>query len=176
MKSDPNDDQPPSPGESFAAPGGSIVHLQLTGDQFALEVTTGANAKPTTLEIGSMQRLLKILAHEPASATELEAAISEIEDMLTPAIRAMPTQAQLVAAPVLFDPLLKALGRVRGLTTHLEVSMVEEVFGRLVSLAHGTPASLLEIPESRNFAATVLVLRELMHHAGIPTVLCQTHT
>jgi len=48
----------------------------------------------------------------------------------------------------------------------LDVDTVEEVFNRLVDVAYGTPASRLEVPETREFAATVLFLRELMHHGN----------
>ncbi|MBL8830560.1 MAG: hypothetical protein JNM18_26540 [Planctomycetaceae bacterium] len=55
-------------------------------------------------------------------------------------------------------------------TVELEISTVEDVFGRLASVAYGAPATQLGIPESRSFAAAVLVLRELMHHAGFASV------
>lgn len=147
-----------------------IVRLQFAGDRIALEVTASGGTAPTTLDVGSLQRISAILVHEPATAQEIEAAIAEIEDMLTPAIRKLPKPATLMASVALFRTLPQILGRPEVNPAQLEVSTVEEVFGRLASVAYGTPATQMGIPESRSFAAAVLVLRELMHHAGFPSV------
>jgi hypothetical protein len=149
---------------------GPIVRLQLGGERISFDVTAGGGAAPVTLDVGSMERLCGILAHEPATAQEIETAIAEIEDMLTPAIRTLPKGAELVTSASGFQALRQVLALSHVGNAQVEVSMVEDVFGRLAAVAYGTPANQMKIPESRSFAAAVLVLRELMHHAGFPSV------
>ena len=168
---DANGDRNPLDVLASIVQGEPNVRLQFVGNRIALEVTTSAKSAPTTLEVGSFQRLFEILVHEPATANEIEAAIAEIEDMLMPAIRALPKHGHLMTLASPFDALLQAVGRPDADTVQLEISTVEDVFGRLASVAYGTPATQLGVPESRSFAAAVLVLRELMHHAGFGSVL-----
>lgn len=115
------------------------VDLQMTGDRIALEVTAG-DTPPTLLEVGSFQRLLQVIAHEPATAGELENAIAEIEEMLMPVIRMLPKRGNLVTSASVFCALPQVVGRAGADQTPLEIATVEEVFGRLAALAYGTPA------------------------------------
>ncbi len=118
----------------------------------------------TTLQAGSMQQILSHLQSEPATAFELEAAIATIEEKLMPVISSLPEHRSLVTSE-------SVINQIAGLASdtnesRLEVTDVERLFNRLVDVAYGTPATILGIPESREFAAALLYLRELMHHAG----------
>jgi len=52
----------------------------------------------------------------------------------------------------------------------MEIAEVERLFNFIVDVAYGTPAKMLGVPENREFAAALLYLRELMHHAGFSSV------
>ncbi len=137
---------------------------------FARSLVSANSFAPTIIEIGSLPRLLDILTHEPATESELESAIAEIEDMLTPAIRSLPKPGNLVISSPELREVVKVVGRRTDENVRLDISTVEDVFSRLAAVAYGTTATLLGISEHRRFAATVLVLRELMHHAGFASV------
>lgn len=118
----------------------------------------------TTLQAGSMQHILRHLQSEPPTAFELEAAIATIEEELMPVIPSLPEHRSLVTSE-------SVINQIAGLSSgrdelRLEVTDVERLFNRLVDVAYGTPAKMLGVPESREFAAALLYLRELMHHAG----------
>lgn len=159
-----------APGPISSDHGDALVKLQIGGDRIAVVVARTRSSTPTRLDAGSLERLFAILAHEPATERELESAIAEIEDLLTPVIRALPARRSLVASASEFPELVALKGSRLGEQTDLDVATVEEVFGRLAAMAYGTPASQVGIPEHRRFTATTLVLRELMHHAAFASV------
>ena len=48
----------------------------------------------------------------------------------------------------------------------IDLATVERQFNRLVDVANGRPALTEGLPPRATFAANLLILRELMHHAG----------
>ncbi len=120
------------------------------------------------LKVGSMQHIKHHIQSEPATAIELEAAIASIEDELEPVIPSLPAHRTLVTSELLFQ-------KIAGIASDKDVSNfkvddVERLFNCLADVAYGTPAKLLGIPENREFAAGLLFLRELMHHANFSTI------
>lgn len=105
----------------------------------------------------------------PPSTYALETAIAAIEDSLMPAIPALrhyPLELLQGEGRYLHE-LATVVGH--GLSRHvlrLSIDELERVFNRVVDVAAGMPARSVQIPESLGFVATVLVLREVMHHAG----------
>lgn len=149
----------------------STVRLHISGEEIALEVASAANAhSPIRLPVGSFPQLLEVLKHEPATAMEIETAIADVEEMLMRVIATLPKPGKLVTSSSVFCALAEVLGHATGSPVELEIAQVEEVFNRLASVAFGTPASHVGVPENRSFAAAVIVLRELMHHAGFVSV------
>ena len=118
------------------------------------------------LEIGSLPGILELLRHEPATPAELEQAIEKIEDELMPLLRSLPAKRRLVTCA----PEVREIARVAGLAgqsdLRLETATVELLFNRLADAAHGAPSARLGIPPGRVFAATLLLLREVLHHGG----------
>jgi len=47
---------------------------------------------------------------------------------------------------------------------------MEQLFSRLAAIVSGRPASTDVLPTDNKFAATLLVLREVMHHLGFMDV------
>lgn len=150
---------------------GPITRLNLDGDRITLEVSDGNPPRPATLEAGSLQRVLARLRHQPATPEELEAAISDIEDDLMPVIRLLPTQSCLVTSA----PQVWRIARIAGLDdasdARLQIATVEALFNRLADVAYGTPPETLAMPADRAFAATLLLVRELLHHGGFASIL-----
>jgi hypothetical protein len=150
---------------------GPVTRLHLDGDHITLEVLSGGDSPHSTaLEVGSLRSILAHLRHEPATADELEAAIATIEDRLMPIISLLPTRRCLVtSAPAVCD-IAKVVGVNDTHGLHLDIATVERLFNRLADTAYGTPAAQYGIPASRDFAAALLMLRELLHHAGFESV------
>ena len=141
----------------------TVTRLQFAGDRIALE-TPGSG----TLEIGSLQEILQLLRHEPATAAELEAAIAHVEDRLMPVVRLLPAERRLATSASEVRGIAKAAGLDNA--AELTTEAVELMFNRLADVAYGTPAARLGLPPTRAFAASLLLLRELLHHGGFDAV------
>jgi len=122
------------------------------------------------IRAGNIRTILKNLKHEPAEAVDLEAAIADIEDQLMPRIKELPKNRCLVTSEQAFWNIAHVAGLNSGDKLQLDVETVEEIFNRLVDVAYGIPALRLNVPENREFAANVLFLRELMHHANYTSI------
>jgi hypothetical protein len=103
------------------------------------------------------------LKHDPPSPLELENAIAAIEDGIAAARIAVPGASAAESA----DPFLREIAALAGLPAQGQAALsreaVEQVFQRLASRAPGLPAG-------PRFAATLLILRELMHHLRIASL------
>lgn len=152
--------------------GGPVIILDRKNGRFILEVVYDSESKSqSTYMAGNIQSILANLKHEPAEAVEIESAIADIEEQLMPVIKNLPERRCLVTSGQTFWEIAKVAGLNGEDKNELNVETVEEIFNRLVDVAYGTPARMLNVPEGREFAASVLFLRELMHHAGINTIL-----
>jgi len=154
---------------------GPVTILHKKDGQFILELIYDSETKSrTNYTAGSMQAILANLKHEPAKAIELEAAIADIEEQMMPVIKELHKHRCLVTTDRVFWNIAEIAGFGSEDKHRLDVGTVEAVFNRLVDVAYGTPASRLEVPETREFAATVLFLRELMHHANYSSIILLT--
>lgn len=151
---------------------GPVTFLQIKGKQFILEIVdSGEKDTSIVLEVGDIQNILENLKNEPAEVNELEAAIADIEDQLMSIIHDLPKHRCLVTSEEMFWNIAKVAGLNTDENLELDIDTVEEVFNRLADVAYGTPASRLDVPENRGFAASVLFLRELMHHASFHPII-----
>lgn len=149
---------------------GPVTIFSFENDRIMLRVISREDLPDQSmLQAGSMRHILRHLQSEPATAVELEAAIAAIEDELMPAIPSLPAHRCLVTS----EPVVHQIAGLASDTddSRLEVTEVERLFNRLVDVAYGTPAKLLGVPENREFAAALLYVRELMHHAGFPFII-----
>lgn len=145
---------------------GPVTILKVDNDQFLLEIVRDIESQNhTILKAGNMNSILNNIHHEPAEAIELEYAIEDIEDQLMPIIKDLPDNRCLLTSEQLFLDIANVAELDLDDNRQLDIETVEEVFNRLADVAWGTPATRLKMPENREFAATVLFLRELMHHA-----------
>jgi len=118
------------------------------------------------LAIGIETLLRRGLGEFPPSEVALENAIADVEDALMPqiaALRGQPLDALNYAGPQQ-QALRTALGRQDVYSLSLE--QVEQVFNQLVAVVEGLPAHQQDIAEDPGFVATLVIIRELMHHTG----------
>jgi len=88
----------------------------------------------------------------------------------------MPAASQLTGVTdlVTSDPELRALASAAsaGADGVLTIEQVEHLFDELSRVALGGPVSHLPFALTNASVATLVILRELMHHAGIRTLRC----
>lgn len=149
---------------------GPVTQLRMRDARITLEVLSGHDGNAQTIDAGSTREVLERIRHEPATAGELESAISDIEDHLMPALRRLPAHRRLVTSEPEVRRIAKLLKSGDALAARLEPAEIEQLFNRLVDVAHGMPAAALGIPTDRSFAATVLIVREILHHGDFASV------
>lgn len=146
----------------------AIVVLQLGDDRSMLAL--GTNATP--LQMASLELGLQGLAHRlfpggRLSEMAIEQAIAEVEDIVMPWHNKLPPSAQLFTDDASMAELAQWAGMPDKATSWLlTTEAVEHLFNRWVSLAQGRPASQDALPTTGQFSATLLVLREWLHHLG----------
>ena len=137
-------------------------------DASADDATTPSVVARLPLGLTALQQQMR---HAPLpTAGEVEACIAEVEDILMPRIAGWPRTGLLrthdAEARHLAEAAAAAGHPAQPLPLTLSIDAVEEVFNRLADVLGGMPAARLGIPERPEFIAYLIVLRELMHHAG----------
>ena len=115
-----------------------------------------------------------LLRHAPPTALEIERAIEVVEDAVMPARARLPAALQLATA----DARLLALAGHAGVRVPaageppawLPTAAIEQLFNRLAALAEGRPAAQDALPADADSAATLVLVRELMHHWALPGI------
>lgn len=130
------------------------MKLQIDRDR----TTIGERA----LALGWETLALAHFRHEPPSPFELESAIAEVEDELA---RVRPAGgAELQTRDDLVHDIAAAAGISPASEAAMTVEAVEQVFQRLA-------ARRPDVPSGRNFAAALLILREVMHHLQFRSIV-----
>ena len=138
-------------------------------------IAQGADmAKPEKLwvfDIGTERTASDFFKHNPPTPADVENAIQVVEDEV------MPLHRLLMATSDLYT-LDESIQDIARLTVYSEVQHgltlarkdVEQVFNRLAAIISGRPASQDVLPTTNSFAATLLILREVMHHLGFMNI------
>ncbi len=127
-------------------------------------------AASVSLDIGAQKTSAEHFKHHPPTPGEMEIAIMAVEDEIA------QVPAALLVSSALFttDVAVREIARVAGLedqpTMHLRIAEVERTFDRLVSILLGRPATTEGLPDNPEFRATLLILREFMHHLEFPSI------
>ncbi|WP_394788086.1 hypothetical protein [Rhodoferax sp.] len=154
------------------AEGMPITVLHIGADQTVIVAGTGPEpAEVLVLAIGSGKTAAALFHHNPPTPGELENAIQIVEDEVTRA------RALAASYPSLWstDPAVPELAQIAGVSmdagnNSLSIEAVEQLFDLLASLSLGRPAASAGIPNTPTFAATLLILREFMHHLGFADI------
>jgi len=159
---------------SGPAPGNrNLVSLRLENDRIEWGVQpSGDAATPMPMQLGYRTLADDILHSWPPTGGELEHAIEIVEDeIMRSGARAMPG----VRLAVSGGPIAQLLVRLRASSLSSSAAVpqatVEQAFQDLAAVSLGRPASAVDPARSRDEAAALLILRELMHHLGIEDVI-----
>lgn len=142
----------------------TLLHI---GDEH-LVVLTGPGDKPETvqqLDLGAARIARDYFRHDPPTSQEIERAIDFAEDE----IMRLGKAAVVAATLWITSPALQAWASVSGPTMSIET--IEQWFQRLASASLGQPAAMQGLPNGREAAASLLVLREFMHHRGYASIV-----
>ena len=137
--------------------------LELAAD--SVSVTAGGIR--LTIPVGPNSIAREHLRSWPPRAAELEAAIASIEDALE-AVRAQaPRHQSYVAAKVALQGIVRSIGAQDSAT--LGRDAIEAAFNRMAEAADGNVRAE-GVPVDRIGAATLLVLREIVHHWDVASI------
>jgi exopolyphosphatase/pppGpp-phosphohydrolase len=148
----------------------------LTVLQIGEETTTivcGKTDSPKAfiaLNIGAQRTALAFFKHNPPTPSEMEEAIMTVEDEVARAQATIPEGSSLFTNDAAICEIAMFAGLAPQPVMHFGLTEVETTFDRLVSIVHGRPASAEGLPTNHGFAATLLILRELMHHLKFSSI------
>lgn len=145
-----------------------MLHI---GEEQTIVVSQSGNeaAVPLTLPIGSAITA-KCFKHNPPTEAEMENAIMLVEDELFRIRHSIVKGSTLATA----DASVRSIAMFAGVPDQpnlaLTRELVEHTFNRLAAIVQGRPASLDSIPTNAQFCATLLILREFMHHLDFSAI------
>lgn len=146
-------------------PATPMVVLHIGEDRTCVAAGTGVEPDQVLiLEIGSSLTSSNFFKHNPPSPLEIENAIMVVEDEVTRAREITVGRASLHSTDELVYEIAKMAGCSENLAITLTIEQVEKLFDQLAARSEGRPSSQVDIPDDPKFAATLLILREFMHH------------
>lgn len=147
--------------------------MAMTDEHLALAL--GDQAEPERvflLPLGAGQLASSYFRHLPPTPLELENAIVFVEDEIAKVRALVGTDAELMTS----DTVLRELARCAGVSGDEALLMhretVEALFSRLASVAEGQPLAYAGLPLDAGCMASLLILREFMHHLGFDEIRC----
>jgi exopolyphosphatase/pppGpp-phosphohydrolase len=145
--------------------GTGVIHLHVGVDHTTVRKSlAGVPAGFMVLAIGSGTTAAEFFKHTPPTPFEMENAIQLVEDEVTRARGLATPDCTLLTHDAWLRELALRSGVVPGHSMHLPIEAVEQQFDLLAALTQGRPATSAGIPTDSGFAATLLILREFMHH------------
>ncbi len=122
------------------------------------------------MEIGHMAMEPLFFKNATLNAAGLERAIEWTEDRIQAARIQVPAGAQLFTRDADVWALAHASGVAQAERPVLHVDAVEQSFSRLVMQSMGQASPQEALPATASFFATVVFVRELMHHLHFPQI------
>ncbi|MCD7097794.1 hypothetical protein [Stenotrophomonas sp. MMGLT7] len=140
------------------------LHIGAEDTRFSAPQIPGA---AVTVPLG-LHRLGGELAGFPPRESALEHAIACVEDALMPHVARIRQlgASSLASGDAACQAIAEAAGALPDRPVVIDIDAVERVFERLARVAAGRPARWEGLPEDQDFAAALVLLREIMHHAG----------
>lgn len=150
---------------------GPMTLLHIGAEHTGLAMGIGPEIQSRfVFAIGSDGIAREHLRHQPPTALELEHAIFTVEEEVMPGYRSLPPGSTLYSSDASIRVIASLAGVSHAAVMRLSVESVEQIFNRLAFVVGGRPASVERLPENNQFASTLLILRELMHHLGFSSI------
>jgi len=157
------------------AAGVPLTLLHIGAEQIVVASGNGIDpAAVLVLAIGSRKTAGDHFKHEPPTPFEMETAIATVEDELAPARTMIAGGSTLISTDAAVREIALIAGVAPGAELTLPLDLLERTFARLAAVTLGRPASQEGIPTGAAFAATLLILREFMHHLKFSSITVRT--
>ncbi|ABM37757.1 hypothetical protein [Rhodoferax sp.] len=114
--------------------------------------------------MGSHRTSSEFFKHNPPSPLEIEMAIMVVEDKVTRARAVAGRRASLYSTDEMIHDIARLSGWPDELAVTLSLEQVEKLFDQLAARSEARPSSQVALPDDPKLAATLLILREFMHH------------
>lgn len=154
-----------------------IVLLQITA-RYTI-AASGCEEMPDQVQmfsIGAEKTAEEYFKHTPPTPAEMENAIMAVEEEVMPMKKLFPSDSRLFTFDARIQEIASyAEGVELAAETTLLRSKMEDVFSRLAAIITGRPASMDTLPSDLPFAATLLILREFMHHLGFVDIVIKNN-
>jgi exopolyphosphatase/pppGpp-phosphohydrolase len=121
------------------------------------------------LALGSAAIAERHFRHDPPTPAELEGAIDAVEGEVMRAHTPSAGDVVLTAVGAALSEVADAAARADA-QDMLTLEAVEQLFQRVASASLGNPVARRGLPGGNRFVATLLILREFMHHRGFASV------
>jgi hypothetical protein len=148
----------------------ALTMLHIGAESTRVATAGTAERKMLELAIGTRITAATHFRHTPPTAAELEEAIQTVEDALFPVRAMLASASTLVTA----DPGIAEIADLAGIAQAprrvLSREAVERLFGRMAMLAEGQPLAHSGLPARSDFYASLLILREFLHHQGFDAI------
>jgi exopolyphosphatase/pppGpp-phosphohydrolase len=148
------------------APAATRIVLLHIGEE-GTSVAAGMGIEPDqvlTLNIGSSRIAACFFQHNPPAPIEIEDAIMVVEDEVKRACELAAGYPSLYSTDEVIHDIARTAGCPHEPTILLTVERVERLFDQLAARSEGRPSSQVAVPDDTQFSATLLILREFMHH------------
>ncbi len=141
-----------------------LLHIgqQQTSITFCAQLTEPD--EQITLDLGAQKTATDFFKHTPPTALEVETAINTIEDEISSLSKKINPSTTLMTE----DYAIKQIALFTGVEDNAEMVLsldkMEQLFKCWADVVSDRPASHENLPDSLQFAAVLLILREFMHH------------
>ncbi|CAM4067268.1 hypothetical protein [Paracidovorax anthurii] len=144
----------------------TVLHIGAAHSSIA----SGTGPQPhvlRTLDVGSYATAAACLRHQPPTGAEVEQAIAVVEDAVMPVRAVLPAGSALYTA----DADIRRIALQAGIPAQPEMQLpleaLERVYQRMASRAMGgAPQGSDAVEDDPAFIATLVILRECLHHLG----------
>jgi hypothetical protein len=144
---------------------GSYVRCRIRDDQLFLTVASGtAPIEELACPLGDVR---EVLDSGRLDGTRLEEVIARIEDRIMPILGRLPAQSRLQVLGSRMNMIFALLPDTAA--TDVPVATVEHLFNDLADCAMGSTTTWRHACRFEDVAFALVVLRELMQHAGFDT-------
>lgn len=117
-------------------------------------------------KIGANSIASNYFKHNPPTPSETEEGIMVVEDEIMPYHKKLTPETTLYCADSDLETVLALAHPNAEQPKTLNRTDVEVLFGRLSAIIAGRPASMDILPTDNEFAARLLIIREVLHHLG----------
>jgi hypothetical protein len=94
----------------------------------------------------------------------MENAMQVVENVVMPLRADIPRAALLFSTDATLREIALLAGAEKTESVRLILDAMERLYNRLSAVVEGSPVAHQGLPESNSFAATLLILREFLHH------------